>query len=80
MAANQTHYSRLEQWSDFDFWWFISTNHEKFTEVCVLCMKKFVLVKTTKKKNVYKWTKRVIAITSLSRKDTRWSGSRLTIK
>ena len=51
-TANQTKCSKLEQMSVIKFWWLKSGNSMKFTEECVMCTTKHVLVK--KKKNVYK--------------------------
>ena len=42
MSANQTECFRgLSSM----FWWLKSTNHMKFTEVCVICMEKHVIEK-----------------------------------
>ena len=48
-----------------NFCWLRNANHVKFTEECVICRQKHVLIK---KKKVYKWAKYGFPTTSLSQK------------
>ena len=73
MVVNQRECSRLQQMSVIKFLVLISANHVKFTEKCVMCMKKHVLIKKKEKKQQkkqhYKWAKHGFATMSLSQKD-----------
>ena len=76
MVPKQTECFRLEQRSVFKFL-LRNSNNEKFTEECVICTEKHVLVK----KNVYKWLNISLPLGALVKKtvykiETYWLSSK----
>ena len=58
-----------------NFWWLSCANNVKFTEECVMCTRKHLLVK----KNVYQWTKHWFVTMSLSWNENSLNGNKLTL-